>query len=145
MTGEELYLMDTDVISEAGKLSANAAIQSFLAKIPSHRLLLSVMTIGKIHKGVAMRRRQNPDIGASLELWVRQTELAFRGQILNVDQNIARSSGEFLALVRSRPVVDTPLAATADWHGMTLISRNMSDFKDLPVKLINPWEERSTR
>ena len=50
-----------------------------------------------------------------------------------------RACGVNLPPGRSRPVVDTLLAATAIVHGLTLVTRNVRDVDDLPVKLLNPW------
>lgn len=80
MTETGRYLLDTNVVSESGKLRTQPAIQNFLANIPSDRLFLSVLTVGAIFKGLALRRRQNPDMGERPQLWVRRMELAFRGQ-----------------------------------------------------------------
>jgi predicted nucleic acid-binding protein len=41
---------------------------------------------------------------------------------------------------RTRPVIDTFLAATAVVRGLTLVTRNERDFHDMPLKLLNPWK-----
>ena len=74
----------------------------------------------------------------SLSLWVDRLETDFADRVLDVNQQIARLWGE-LSADRSRPAVDTLLAATAIHHGLTLVTRNVRDVQDTPVVLHNPW------
>ncbi len=79
------------------------------------------------------------DAGAtSLSRWVDHLETEFADRVLDVTQPIARLWGK-LAADRTRPFVDTLLAATAIHHGLTLITRNISDVVDTPASLHNPW------
>lgn len=66
---------------------------------------------------------------------------AFDGRILPVDAGIADVWGRMSA-DRSRPIVDTMLAATAKAHSLTLVTRNLADVADLDVQTLNPFEFR---
>lgn len=74
----------------------------------------------------------------ALTRWVNRLEIEYENRTLAIDQAIARLWGE-LAADRSRPAVDTLLAATAIHHRLTLVTRNTRDVQDTPVVLHNPW------
>ncbi len=92
-----------------------------------------------MRKGVATRSRRHGDASVQkLAAWIDGLEETYRDRLLPVDGPIARLWGEMSA-TRSRPVVDTLLAATAIAHGLTLATRNVRDVNDMPVTLHNPW------
>ncbi len=70
-------------------------------------------------------------------------QLMFAGRILPVTQPIAECWGEFEAKrqLKGRPlnVPDAQIAATAFFHGLTLVTRNIRDFQDFGVALFDPW------
>lgn len=65
--------------------------------------------------------------------------------MLPVDVQVARVWGEFTAQARDRgrplPVTDGLIAATAQVHGLAVITRNVKDFRETGVFLIDPWQE----
>ena len=79
-----------------------------------------------------------------LETWIRN-DLArqFRGRILPFDTEAAVIWGDLLAAGDRAglpfPVVDAQIAAVARRHGMTVVTRNVRDFKLLNVPLLDPW------
>jgi len=106
--------------------------------IPRDQLFVSVMTIGELRKGAEARRRQDIVGGTALQEWIDIVERRFARRTLLVDQSIARLWGE-LSSDRTRPVVDTLIAATALAHGLTLITRNTRDVAGTGVTVVNPW------
>jgi predicted nucleic acid-binding protein len=65
-------------------------------------------------------------------------EFSFADRILGIDAATARHWGDWSA-ERPRPVIDTLLAATAVQRDLTLVTRNVTDVQDLPVKVLDPW------
>lgn len=63
---------------------------------------------------------------------------AFAGRILTIDTAVALQSGRLHA-PNPRPLRDTFIAATARVHGMTVVTRNLADFKETGVGVIDPW------
>ena len=140
MSPAPAYLLDTNVLSETRKKKADPGVISFLNSIDSASLFLSVLTIGELRKGVAVKMRTDPSAAKSIAAWVEGLEFGFTGQILTIDAATARLWGDW-SCDRPRPVIDTLLAATAVLHGITFVTRNTRDVADIPVKLHNPWTE----
>ena len=139
MSGRVEYLLDTNVLSETRKKRADERVMGFLAGAEPSGLYISVLTLGELRKGVALKRRTDPDAAARLAGWVEGLELSFADRILGIDAATARLWGDWSA-ERPRPVVDTLMAATAAVRDLTLVTRNTSDVQDLRVKVLDPWK-----
>ncbi|MGA2438243.1 MAG: type II toxin-antitoxin system VapC family toxin [Acidobacteriaceae bacterium] len=134
------YLLDTNVLSETRKRHADEKVLAFVAESDPSTLYISVLTLGELRKGVALKHRSDPSAAESIATWVDGLEFSFADRILGIDAATARLWGE-LSAERPRPVIDTLLAATAVVHGLTLVTRNTSDVQDIDVKLHNPFAE----
>jgi predicted nucleic acid-binding protein len=111
---------------------------AFLQSADSASLFLSVLTIGELRKGVAVKMRTDSVAAKSLAAWVEGLEFGFADRILIIDAATARLWGDWSG-DRPRPVVDTLLAATAVQHNLIFVTRNTRDVDGIPVKLHNPW------
>ena len=138
MSGPVRYLLDTNVVSETRKKRTDDKVLAFLNGTESSALYLSVLTLGELRRGVAQKGRSDPAMALSLASWVNGIEFSFADRILGIDAATARVWGE-LSAQRSRPVLDTLLAATAIAHKLTLVTRNTSDVHDIDVPLLNPF------
>ncbi len=136
------YLLDTNILSETRKKQAEPRVIAFLSAAEPSALYLSVLTLGELRKGVAVKRRSDPDSAKKLADWVDGLEFSFADRILGIDAATASLWGE-LSAQRARPVVDTLLAATAVVHELTFATRNTSDVEDIEVKLLNPWQQEN--
>ncbi len=132
------YLLDTNVVSETRKARADARVIGFLSSIEAAGLFLSVLTLGELRKGVALRTRADPIAARDIAAWVDGIETGFADRVLPVDVVTARKWGE-LSGGRTLPVIDTLIAATALQHGLTLATRNTRDFASTGVLLVDPW------
>lgn len=131
-----MYLLDTCMISEARRKSPQAVM--WLQKAQSDTLYLSVITIGEVMKGVMMKLRDDPPAAASLLRWLDELRFVYAARILPVDDAVATAWGRLMAQ-RSRPVADALIAATAKVHNKVLVTRNVKDFGDAGVDVIDPW------
>jgi toxin FitB len=131
-----MYLLDNCVISEARRRSPPAV--SWLRSTRSDALFLSAITIGEIMKGVTMKLRTDPPAAAVLMRWLDELRVVYASRILPIDDEVAMSWGRLMA-ERPRPVVDTLIAATARMHNKVIVTRNVADFADAGVTLLNPW------
>ncbi len=130
------YLVDTNVISDARRPDSAAA--AWLRTVRASDTCLSVITIGEVVQGVAYRRRRDPAASDVIDRWLADTRQRYRQRILPVSDAVATVWGE-LASHRSRRVADALIAATALVHDLVLVSRNVRDFEDAGVRLLNPW------
>jgi toxin FitB len=136
------YLLDTNVLSETRKKRADEGVMAFLQSTDSAALYLSVLTIGELRKGIALKRRVDPEAAKALATWAEGLEVGFADRILPIDAATARLWGNWSS-DRPRPVIDTLLAATAAQHSLTLVTRNTRDVSGIPVKMHDPWKNRS--
>ncbi len=142
MTG---FLIDTNLISELrkkGRCDPNVSAWQFEAS--RHEFFISVITMMEIRHAILMAKRKNASFAALLEQWFEvQVKPAFDGFVLPIDLAIAERCAALLG-ERSRSLADALIAATAYVNDLTLATRNVADFVDTGVKLVNPWEP-STR
>lgn len=139
MNGPLQYLLDTNILSETRKKKADERVISFLSAAESSSLYISVLTLGELRKGVALKRRSDADAAKKIAEWIDGLEFSFGDRILGIDTATANLWGE-LSAQRPRPVIDTLLAATAMVHRLTFVTRNTSDVQDLDVRLADPWK-----
>ena len=131
-----MYLLDTCIISEARRKTPQAVM--WLQKAQSDTLYLSVITIGEVMKGVMMKLHTDPPAAASLLRWLDELRFVYSARILPVDDAVATGWGRLMAQ-RSRPVADALIASTAKVHNKVLVTRNVADFDDTGVDVIDPW------
>ena len=138
------YLLDTNVVSEWARPHPNPGVVRWLADVDEDRVYISVLTFGELRRGVDRltpgRRRHRLDTWLSEELADR-----FVDRVLPMDQDVADVWGRLLAHSESagRPVgaVDGLIAATAEHHGLEVVTRNVKDFESTGVRLLNPWSD----
>jgi len=136
------FLLDTNVISETMKPNPNLGLLGWLAEADEDRTFLSVITLMELRNGVermaAGRKRKR------LEEWLdHDLPLRFEGRILAIDSRVADTCGKLVARSESlgRPIEtrDALIAATAEIHGLTLVTRNVTDFEPTVKQLLSPW------
>jgi hypothetical protein len=136
------FLLDTNVVSEWTKPRPHPGIVAWLADVDEDRVFLSVVTLAEIRHGIerlpagARKRR--------LDTWLRdQLPLRFEGRILPIDAVVADRWGQVVARreATGRPigVIDAFIAATANVHGLQLVTRNEPDFQSVVDQIVNPW------
>lgn len=137
-----MFLLDTNVISElrkAGGGRADANVVSWAGAVDASHLYLSAISVLELELGVLQVERRDGRQGAALRSWLDgQVLTAFGGRILAVDEAVAvRCAGLHVRNPRSER--DALIAATALIHGMTVVTRNTTDFETTGAALLNPW------
>jgi hypothetical protein len=135
------FLLDTNAVSEWVKPRPNLGLIEWLESVDEDRVFISVISLAELRYGIERlapggRRRQ-------LDEWLRhQLPLRFEGRILPVDIEVAEEWGKTVSRneAAGHPIsaMDAFLAATAEIHEMTLVTRNASDFP-LLKGILNPW------
>ena len=135
------FLLDTNAVSEWVKPRPNPGLIAWMESADEDRIFISVVSLAELHYGVermaAGRRRSR------LEHWLlHELPLRFESRILPVDANVAEAWGRTVSRsdAAGRPigVIDAFLAATAETHQLTLVTRNVSDFPLLKA-VLTPW------
>ena len=137
------YLLDTNCISEAVRVNPEPRVLSWLEAAEETLLYLSVLTLGEIRKGVAALTQGNRR--TLLEAWLEvELQARFAGRILSIDAAVADRWGALAAGVKAMGAtlssIDGLLAATALHHNLTIVSRNVGDFANTQVPVLNPWK-----
>ena len=138
------FLLDTNIPSEIGKPFPQPSVLRWLGTVEETQTFLSVVSLGEMRKGCELlepgskRRLQ-------LERWLEEDIYKWlAGRILPVTETVAERWGRLEAqrqrLGQPLNTADGQIAATALEHGLTLVTRNVNDFRDLGVTLFNPWE-----
>jgi toxin FitB len=130
------YLIDTNVLSEARRRSPPAI--AWLRAVDPAKVFLSVITIGEVAKGIAVREQTDPVAAAVLGRWLNGLRQAYADRILPIDDAVATAWGQLMAR-RTFPVPDGLIAATARVHNLAVVTRNEADFASAGVDVINPW------
>lgn len=137
-----MYLLDTNVISELRKAKSGKADKNVIAwanSVSATCLYLSVITLLELETGVLLVERRDPNQGALLRSWLNMHVLpTFIDRTLVVDTAVAQCCAK-LHVPDPRSERDAIIAATALVHGMTVVTRNIDDFKAINVELLNPW------
>jgi toxin FitB len=141
------YLVDTNIISAVAPTSA-VTPQQLVAWMESHSpaLFLSAVTVAEIADGIAKAKREGARRKASrLSDWLRTVLHLYNDRVLPFDTPTAEIAGALTDLARSRGhspgFADVAIAATARWHKLTLLTRNVRHFAPMDITVIDPFEE----
>jgi predicted nucleic acid-binding protein len=136
------FLLDTNVVSEWVKSRPDRSVVAWLAAVDEDQVFISVATLAELRYGIermpASSRRNR------LARWLRNDlALRFDGRVLSIDHIVADVWGKVVARSEAagRPIgaMDAFIAATAEAHSLTLVTRNVSDFEASIKAIINPW------
>ena len=138
-----MYLLDTNVISEFRKArigKADRQVAAWANSVSMESMFLSSVCILEMELGTLLMERRDVVQGAILRAWLEDFVLpTFAERILVVDTPVALK-GAALQVPNPRSYRDALIAATALVHGMTVVTRNVKDFKDTGAALLNPWQ-----
>ena len=134
-----MFLLDTNVISELRKADkANPHVVDWAKKITPSKMFVSVISIMELRMGILSLARKDTRQADVLSRWLDTLVLpTFSGRILSVDLAVANQCAT-LHVPDPRSDRDALIAATAIVHGFTVVTRNIKDFRETGVSLINP-------
>jgi predicted nucleic acid-binding protein len=139
-----MYLVDTNVISEARKKSkANTGVRAFFKQAikDETRIFISVVTVDELRRGVeSIRYRGDVRQANQLEKWLENLVAEYQDHILDINQDIAQVWGRLRA-PHPENALDKQIAATALIYELTVVTRNHKDFVKTGVHVLNPFTE----
>lgn len=137
------FLLDTNVISEPKQKKPNGKVLEWLGSQDESKIYLSVLTIGEIRKGIT--RLDSGKKKAELEKWLEKLRNRFARRILPLSERTflfwGKMCGEFENKGIIRPALDSFLEATALEHDLIFVTRNVKNFQNSQVTILNPWED----
>lgn len=139
------WLLDTCALSEYVRKAPAAGVIQWLDEQDEASLFLSVVSVGEIEKGILKLRAGDARRSQKLTAWLGKVEQRFAGRILPLDAAALHAWAQLSAAAelagRKLPVMDGLIMATAQCHGLTVVTRNTEDFRFYPL-VFDPWEIR---
>lgn len=136
------WLLDTCVLSEYAKKSPSPDVIAWLDEQDEASLFISAISLGEIEKGILKLQARDPQRSQKLTAWLGKLEQRFATRILPLDTATlhvwAQISAKAELAGNPMPVMDGLIMATAQCHGLTVVTRNMQDFTHYPL-VFNPW------
>ncbi|MEO8684769.1 MAG: type II toxin-antitoxin system VapC family toxin [Devosia sp.] len=132
------YILDTNVVSETRKRRASPFVLEFLKSINGELTYISVLTLGELRRGVVGAEVASPEMAAEFLQWLLDIEQDFADTTCEITAEIAYRWGE-ITVGRTRPAIDSLIAATALVNDFTVVTRNVRDYRELGLRVINPW------
>jgi hypothetical protein len=137
-----VYLVDTDVISEARKgEKANVGVRTFFSTSSRDHtpLFLSAITIGELRQGIEIiRHRGDRRQATHLQRWLDRVTTDYADSILPFDEETAHIWGRLRVPHPENPL-DKQIAATALIYDLIVVTRNGGHYEPTGVRLINPF------
>lgn len=138
------WLLGTNILSELRRRRPEPKVVAFVAAQPLDLLYVSVVTLAEIRFGIELV--SDADRRAELNDWLVHTvRPTFDQRVLTVSEDIMFrwrllvEDGRKTGHTFTQP--DLIIAATAIHHGLTLVSRDTSDYRRARAPVLNPWTD----
>lgn len=135
---KNVFLIDTNVISELRRPKPHGAVIAWLESVPDEQLFLSAVSLGEIQAGIEMTRVQDHAKAQAIEAWIDRVAATF--QVVSMDATAFRLWAKLMHRQSETLYEDAMIAATALTHSLTVVTRNVRDFSRFQVPLLNPFE-----
>ena len=133
-----MYLLDTNIVSELRKHKPHGAVLAWLQSVEDVQLFLSAVTLGEIQAGIEITREQDTQKAAEIEAWLNLVAQSYN--ILPMDTVVFRHWAKLMHRKSNTVYEDAMIAATAQVHGLQVVTRNVADFQMLGLLVLNPFE-----
>lgn len=135
------FLLDTNVISEIRKRDrAHPSVKRWVTATPVKEMGTSVVVLAEIRRGIELKRRNDVKQAEGLDRWFAQMRMRLGERVLTIDEPIAETWA-IMSVPDPLPFIDGLLAATAKVHGLTLVTRNVSDVARTGVSTVDPFAD----
>ena len=132
-----MFLLDTNVVSELRKPRPHGAVVAWIQGIGDENLFVSAVTLGEIQKGIELTRKQDSDKATEIGAWLDLVSSSYN--VLPMDGEAFRTWSRLMHNKSDALAEDAMNAATALNHELTVVTRNIADFKPFKVPFLNPF------
>jgi len=139
-----MFLIDTVTLSELRRRERDPRFVAWFERQRTTDLFLSVISIGEIERGIARQRAVDPGFADALAAWLDRVLTLYGERVVPFDLRTARRWG-VLSAALGNDSADLMIAATALEHGLTVVTRNVSDFGPTGVAVLDPFSRRPNR
>ena len=137
-----MYLLDTNVVSELRRARPHEAVLAWLEAVDDSFLHLSAVTLAEIQAGIELTRQQDLGKANEIEAWLDLVTRTFN--ILPMDGPTFRCWARLMHRQSNTLYEDAMIAATAEIHQLTVVTRNVADFQPFGIPLFNPFSDQPT-
>ncbi len=134
------FLLDTNILSELRKPKPHGGALAWFTANQSAGMATPAIAIFEMQMGAEKVRENDPMLAAEFDFWIAR--LAGGSKVLPLDAEAAREAARLLKKLPMALIADAMIAAIAKVHGLIVATRNIKDFEQFGVKLINPFERR---
>jgi toxin FitB len=139
-----MFLIDTVTLSELRRRERDPQVVAWFERQRTTDLFLSVISVGEIERGIARQRAIDPGFADALADWLDRMLTLYGERVLPFDLRTARRWGALSAAL-GNDSADLMIAATALEHGLTVVTRNISDFEPTGVAVLDPFSRQPDR
>lgn len=134
-----MYLLDTNVVSELRRRNPHKGVLNWITDVPADQLFLSAVTVGEIQAGIEIAREQDVAKADELEAWLGRVLASY--SVLPMDASAFKKWAWLKHRQSDILMEDAMIAATAVVHRLAVVTRNVRDFSQLGVTVLNPFEQ----
>lgn len=131
------YLLDTNVVSELRKSRPHGGVVAWLQSLEDAQVFVSAVTLGEIQAGIELTREQDTQKAQEIEAWLALVASAYN--VLPMDAAAFTAWAKLMHRKSDTLYEDAMIAATAQVHGLTIVTRNVADFQALGFEVFNPF------
>lgn len=133
-----MYVLDTNVVSELRRVRPHPAVLTWISTLQPADVHIAGVTAGEIQIGIERTREHDPLKAIEIEAWL--VDFLRSADVIPMTAETFRLWARFMHRKPAHLSGDAMIAATAVHHGMMVATRNVRDFEQFPVRLVNPFE-----